>query len=124
MTDKWDPKNAKHNDIKKKIELGNGLPNLDTTDEVVEALHRLKWEVIEYKDLAIVDSANPVPWWQPLNPAWSLEGSLFRARITSFRLQNNHSWNLGDSLHGCRDGESWHCSTWQSSHSYCAVVCS
>jgi len=74
MTDKWDPQNARHNDIKKKIELGNGLPNLDTTDEVVETLHRLKLDVVEYKDLAIVDASNPVPWWQPLNPAWSLEG--------------------------------------------------
>lgn len=32
MTPKYDPSNAAHNKIKRDIELGDGLPNLDTFD--------------------------------------------------------------------------------------------
>ncbi len=74
MTDLYDPNNAAHNKIKKDIEVGDGLPNLDTTETVIEALKKANFEIIEYKDLAIPDQVNPVPWYQPLVGSFSLSG--------------------------------------------------
>lgn len=63
MTDKYDPTNPVHNKIKKDIEIGDGLPNLDTTKEVIDSLQKAGFEIIEYKDLSPTDSINPIPWF-------------------------------------------------------------
>src|SRR4051794_36468373 len=75
MTDQYDPQNLKHRDIKKKIELGNGIPHLDTITDVIETLHKLKCEIVKYQDLAPADAINPIPWYQPLVPSFSLTGN-------------------------------------------------
>ena len=74
MTDKYDAQNAEHNKIKHNIEIGDGLPNLDTTSDVVEALTKAGYEIVEVKDLAPVNEQNPIPWYQPLVPGLSLSG--------------------------------------------------
>jgi sterol 24-C-methyltransferase len=86
MTDKYDPTNPVHNKIKKDIEIGDGLPNLDTTKEVIDSLQKAGFEIIEYKDLSPTDSINPIPWYQPLSPNFSLSGF----RLTTFGQLTTH----------------------------------
>jgi len=74
LTDKYEPDNQYHNKLKKKIELGNGIPNLDITSEVIVALQKSGFDIVDYKDVAITDPINPIPWYQPLVPSWSISG--------------------------------------------------
>ncbi|XP_068647396.1 cycloartenol-C-24-methyltransferase-like [Aristolochia californica] len=70
MTDSYDPQNEVHQKIKAQIELGDGLPDIRTTRQCLEALKLAGFEVIWEKDLA-VDS--PVTWYLPLDTTqWSL----------------------------------------------------
>ncbi|XP_065001643.1 cycloartenol-C-24-methyltransferase 1-like isoform X1 [Musa acuminata AAA Group] len=75
MTDHFDPDNESHQKTKAKIELGNGLPDIRTTKQCLDALKLAGFEVISEKDLA-VDS--PVSWYLPLDTS--------QFSITSFRL--------------------------------------
>jgi len=65
MTDTYDPKNANHVTLKKGIERGNGLPDLETIETVVNALKKAGFEVEEYFDLA---PTSDIPWYFPLTP--------------------------------------------------------
>ena len=51
MTDKYDPNNEEHNKLKWMIEIGDGLPDIASTHEIVEALKEAGWEVLESEDL-------------------------------------------------------------------------
>ncbi|XP_010923409.2 cycloartenol-C-24-methyltransferase 1 [Elaeis guineensis] len=75
MTDHFDPTNESHQKTKAEIELGNGLPDIRTTSQCLEALRLAGFEVEWEKDLAL-DS--PVPWYLPLDTR--------HFSITSFRL--------------------------------------
>ncbi|KAJ6843913.1 cycloartenol-C-24-methyltransferase 1 isoform X1 [Iris pallida] len=75
MTEHFDPENEEHQKLKAEIELGNGLPDVRSTNQCLEALKLAGFEVLFEKDLAL-DS--PVPWYQPLDT------STFS--VTSFRL--------------------------------------
>jgi len=70
MTDKYDPDNAEHNVHKKDIEIGDGIHNLDSTKTVIEALQQSGFEIVEYSDLAVIDSKNPITWYSPLVPSY------------------------------------------------------
>jgi sterol 24-C-methyltransferase len=74
LTDKYDPSNPTHRYIKKQIEIGDGLPDLDTTETTLKAVKEAGFEIIEAKDMALYDPRNPVPWYQPLVPSFSLSG--------------------------------------------------
>jgi len=74
MTDKYDPNNKVHQEIKHNVEIGDGLPSLDTTRDVVEALKKCGWEIVEYEDKAPVSALNPIPWYAPLEASFSLTG--------------------------------------------------
>ncbi|XP_043692318.1 cycloartenol-C-24-methyltransferase-like [Telopea speciosissima] len=65
MTDSFDPKNQEHQKIKAEIELGDGLPDIRSTRQCLEALKLAGFEVIWEKDLAV---GAPVPWYAPLDP--------------------------------------------------------
>jgi sterol 24-C-methyltransferase len=69
MTDKYDPSNQAHRDIKLGIEVGDGIPDLATTREVIAALRRVGFEVLEFSDLAY---ESQIPWYQPLDGKMSL----------------------------------------------------
>jgi sterol 24-C-methyltransferase len=86
MTPKYDPSNAAHNKVKHDIEVGDGLPSLDTFQVALDALRAAGFEIIEYKDLATVDDINPIPWYQPLVPAWSFSGF----RLTTIGKMSTH----------------------------------
>lgn len=64
MTDHYDPNNETHKKIKAEIEIGDGLPDIRSTHQCLDALKQAGFEVVWEKDLA-VDS--PLPWYMPLD---------------------------------------------------------
>ncbi|BBN04422.1 sterol 24-C-methyltransferase [Marchantia polymorpha subsp. ruderalis] len=75
LTDSYNPQNEDHKECKAKIEIGNGLPDVRTEAQIVEALKAAGFEVVRAEDLV---KTSPVPWYQPLDTShWSL---------SSFRL--------------------------------------
>lgn len=64
MTDNYNPNNESHKKIKAEIEIGDGLPDIRSTHQCLDAVKQVGFEVIWEKDLA-VDS--PVPWYLPLD---------------------------------------------------------
>ncbi|CAD6257390.1 unnamed protein product [Miscanthus lutarioriparius] len=65
LTDKFDPNNAKHRDLKAKIELGCALPDVRTTRQCIQAMKEAGFEVL---DLA---EDSPCPWY------WDIDAHLF-----------------------------------------------
>ena len=47
LTDAYDPKNEEHRRIRQEILIGNGLPTARTRDEVLDALKKAGFEVVE-----------------------------------------------------------------------------
>jgi len=82
MTDKYDPENPVHKEIKHNIEVGDGLPNMDTIQTSLDALRKSGWEILEYEDKAPVSPQNPIPWYAPLEASFSLSGF----RLTSLGI--------------------------------------
>lgn len=64
-TDAYDPNNAQQRAVMAEIELGNGLPDVRTTEETIKALKAAGFEVVEYADLA---TTADIPWWDPVDP--------------------------------------------------------
>jgi sterol 24-C-methyltransferase len=70
LTGCYDPKNPKHQQIKKAIEKGAGLPDIPCMGEVRDALTRAGFVIEASRDLAEV---SPVPWYASLaGREWSL----------------------------------------------------
>ncbi|XP_066383594.1 cycloartenol-C-24-methyltransferase 1-like isoform X2 [Miscanthus floridulus] len=65
LTNRFDPNNTKHLAIKAEIELGDGLPDIRTTRQCVQAMKDAGFEVICAKDLA---QDFPCPWYQTIDP--------------------------------------------------------
>ncbi|KAE8777225.1 Cycloartenol-C-24-methyltransferase 1 [Hordeum vulgare] len=65
MTDRFDPGNPRHADAKAEIELGNGLTDIRTTAQCLQAVKDAGFEVMCAKDVA---ENSAVPWYQPLDP--------------------------------------------------------
>lgn len=78
VTDKFDAKNPRHVAIKEGIEVGNGLPELARTEEVVEAMRKAGFNVLEARDVHdSMTSPHEVPWYKPLEGGeMSLRGFL------------------------------------------------
>ena len=72
LTKKYDPENAEHRAIKHGIEEGDGLPDIATTDAVVEALEKSGFEVTAQEDRCLPLSPCDIPWYEPLVPRYSL----------------------------------------------------
>jgi len=82
MTHKYDPKNVEHNRIKQGIEVGNGLPNLETIDNAVQAMKKAGFEVLEHFDRGygkLSYEKNQIPWHQSLKGSW---------RLSEFRMNS------------------------------------
>eukprot|EP00522_Entomoneis_paludosa_P016281 CAMPEP_0172441638 /NCGR_PEP_ID=MMETSP1065-20121228/2150_1 /TAXON_ID=265537 /ORGANISM="Amphiprora paludosa, Strain CCMP125" /LENGTH=379 /DNA_ID=CAMNT_0013191095 /DNA_START=47 /DNA_END=1186 /DNA_ORIENTATION=+ len=69
MTDKYDPSDPKHQQMKKDIEEGNGLPDIVNTKVCLEAMKEAGFEVITEYDLADVPDVQP--WMTPLMASWN-----------------------------------------------------
>lgn len=76
VTNKYDPSNPKHVALKKGIEVGNGLPDLETSEVIVNALKAAGFEVLEAYDLA---PKSDIPWYTALAPNVSVTGFLHTA---------------------------------------------
>ncbi|CAL5434939.1 unnamed protein product [Camellia sinensis] len=64
ITDSFDPNNEEHQRIKGEVELGNGLLDIRSMKQCLEALKLAGFEVIWEKDVA---SDSPLPWYLPLD---------------------------------------------------------
>eukprot|EP00998_Keelungia_sp_KM082_P008831 NODE_5010_length_732_cov_82.480992_g4987_i0.p1 GENE.NODE_5010_length_732_cov_82.480992_g4987_i0~~NODE_5010_length_732_cov_82.480992_g4987_i0.p1 ORF type:complete len:222 (+),score=73.71 NODE_5010_length_732_cov_82.480992_g4987_i0:52-666(+) len=74
MTPNYDPNNAKHVDIRKAIELGNGLPPILTIGDVEAALKEAGFQNIETNDLAADMQRFPVTWYDSLVGGMTVTG--------------------------------------------------
>jgi len=76
VTETYNPNNPDHVALKKGIEVGNGLPDLETPDVIVNALKEAGFEVLEAYDLA---PKSDIPWYHALAPNVSITGFLHTA---------------------------------------------
>ena len=71
----YDEKNPNHVRVKEGIEVGNGLPTLATSKEVIQALEESGFEVLETFDAnKNVHSDCEIPWYQTLCGSFTLRG--------------------------------------------------
>ena len=75
LTDQYDATNAFHRQTKWGIEKGNALPELIHTSEIVNALTRSGFEVVDTHDRAGTSDPGS-PWYSPLGASVSLKGFL------------------------------------------------
>ena len=76
MTEKFDPRDARHQAIKSEIEAGDALPDIASVPETIAALEAAGFEVIEHFDAAATSDPE-TPWYLPL---WGETGSLMGIR--------------------------------------------
>jgi len=92
LTPKYDPVNfPEHAVIKKKIEEGDGLPDMCTQEQCTDAIKKAGFELIEARDMALDGFAGDGVttnkfggdvWWLPLHPSWNPFS--FRFQMTEF----------------------------------------
>ncbi len=66
VTDRFDPSNPQHLQIKEDIMRGDALPDIATEEEVVDALKEAGFEGVETRDRAF-DAEPEAPWWLALD---------------------------------------------------------
>lgn len=77
MTDKYDPRNKDHAACKLGIEQGDGIPSLQTTARVLEAIKAVGFELVSAEDLASKGSkgrGKEIEWYEPLQGKFSING--------------------------------------------------
>ena len=75
MTDKYEPQNPYHRELKFGIEVGNGLPDIASTHDVIDALKKAGFEIVTYHDLhKDVHSPHQIPWYDSLSAKFSFSG--------------------------------------------------
>eukprot|EP00937_MAST-01D_sp_MAST-1D-sp2_P000040 g40.t1 len=75
MTPAFDASNSEHVRIKEGIEVGNGLPAMTGFDDVLGALEKAGFEVIESYDAnSDAHSELEVPWYEPLDGRFTPSG--------------------------------------------------
>jgi len=93
VTDKYDPNNPEHVKLKKGIELGNGLPNLQSPQQILDAMKQAGLEIVETKDFGITNSDYEIPWYDSLEGKyWSLSG--FRHTPIGMWLTGKMVWAM------------------------------
>jgi sterol 24-C-methyltransferase len=92
LTPLYDKNNEYHRSIKKKIEEGDGLPDMATQEECVAAVKSVGFEMIEARDMAHDERFGGDPWYLPLWPSWN--PFTFRFQLTEFGkfLTRNILW--------------------------------
>jgi len=82
LTKKYDSKNKEHVDTKMDIEKGNSLPDIRTTEQVLQCLRDAGFEILENYDVAdIIHSETHYPWYYNLTPSYT--NSIVRFEFTS-----------------------------------------
>jgi len=82
VTDKYDPNNKTHRSILNKIEHGNGLSCTITTEQCLQCLRNVGFEIIDSRDMFKGDKT----WWTPL------VGSYFKP--TTFEFTPLGAWSF------------------------------
>jgi sterol 24-C-methyltransferase len=90
MTDKYDPNNENHQFMKKKIEEGNGLPDITTCKECYKAMEAAGFEMVEAFDYADAYEAKgqAKPWMTPLMPSWNPISQRFQFNWLGSKITN------------------------------------
>ncbi len=65
LTDRFDPEDSRHLEIKHNIEKGAGLVTIAVPGEINDALREVGFEILETRDLA-TQSTPDIPWHEPL----------------------------------------------------------
>ncbi len=78
MTDKFDPDNNRHLEIKRELMRGIALKDIATTDEVNRDLETAGFEIIEAMDRAVDDKSPTTPWYQPMEGRGDTLGNALR----------------------------------------------
>jgi len=94
VTDKYDANNQEHVKIKKEIEVGNGLPDLETPSKVLDDLRAAGFEIIESNDYGVLHDPNTeIGWWESLVGGYtSIEA--IKHSYGFFLLTNKMLWAL------------------------------
>jgi len=75
VTDKYDSNNPRHVAIREGIEIGNGLPVLATPQQVVAALEKSGFEVLDHFNAQQhTHVPGQIPWYQTLAGQYTIEG--------------------------------------------------
>ena len=82
MTSAFDTRNEEHVRLKHDILKGNGLPDLRTTSQVMDALKAAGFEVLDSQDVALTSQ---VPWYAPLDCSQPLLKAAFSRTGGGFR---------------------------------------
>jgi len=94
VTEKYDLNNPEHVKVKKAIEVGNGLPDLEKPSVVLDSLRDAGFEILDTNDYGeLKDPATELGWWESLVGGWtSLEG--IKHSHGFFVLTNKMLWLL------------------------------
>ena len=66
LTDKFNPDDAGHQTVRRRLQHGIALSEIATMDEVNRALEEAGFLVDEVKDLAVEEVEATVPWYRPM----------------------------------------------------------
>jgi len=73
MTDKYNPDDAEHNEIRHGVEVGDALPPIMTTRQTLESFKAAGFEV-EYEKGVVDNTPGMIPWYATLAGSYSLQG--------------------------------------------------
>jgi sterol 24-C-methyltransferase len=89
MTDDYVPGNPDHEKMKKKIEEGDGLPDICHTSVCLKAMETAGFEILEERDLAADFIGRSGKVWQlPLLPSWNPLSQRFQFNWLGFQMTN------------------------------------
>eukprot|EP00038_Savillea_parva_P029194 m.69418 g.69418 ORF g.69418 m.69418 type:complete len:422 (+) comp8582_c0_seq1:43-1308(+) len=91
LTDEYDKNNAEHQFIKKKIEEGDGLPDMASTHDVVDALKDVGFNVLVARDMAL-DDHQVMPWYLPLVGSYNPFSFRFNLSPPGMFITRNFLW--------------------------------
>ncbi|THX50822.1 S-adenosyl-L-methionine-dependent methyltransferase [Aureobasidium pullulans] len=100
MTDKFDPKNEHHIDIRRRIERGNGIANMKTTAEALEEFKFAGYDIYHVEDHAL-KGLKERPWWSPLDantklfPTGKDWWTVYFLKPWVWRLARAFTWTAG-----------------------------
>jgi len=86
LTKDYDASNARHRAIKKGIEEGDGLPDIASCEQVLEAIRAAGFEVLEERDLKDNALRTDLTWYEPLVPRYSLGPNFKHTKFGRFVL--------------------------------------
>lgn len=92
MTDKYNPANPSHVQVKEGIEIGNALPPILSHTEIVKAMQKAGFVVEEETDLDTQRKEFPIPWYQSLEGGLTTLTGFRRSSIGRFCTQQFTNW--------------------------------